>query len=51
MKIALRVAWLGLAATPLLLAQSAPTPEPGTTLLIGTGLAALGLIAWRRYRK
>jgi len=51
MKIALRLVWLALAATPVLLAQPAPTPEPGTTLLIGTGLAALGLLAWRRYRR
>lgn len=30
---------------------TSPTPEPGTILLIGGGLGALGLISWRKNRK
>jgi hypothetical protein len=28
-----------------------PTPEPGTMLLLGGGLLALGSAAWRKNRK
>ena len=52
MKSTLKLTWLILAATPLLLgSQVNPAPEPGTILLLGTGLAALGLLGWRRSRK
>lgn len=29
----------------------APTPEPGTIVLLATGLAGVGYAAWRRNRK
>jgi len=54
MKTALRLSWLLVAATPMLLAQSRPDlelPEPGTFVLLGTGLAGLGFAVWRRARK
>ena len=31
--------------------DSAQTPEPATALLIGGGLAGIGLVAWLRNRK
>ncbi len=43
---------LGVAAIPALAgAVPAPVPEPSTVLLMGAGLAALGLVANRRRRK
>lgn len=30
------------------LAQSAPTPEPSTTLLMGIGLLGIGYVAYRK---
>ncbi len=35
----------------LLNAQTQPTPEPGTIMLMGAGLAGLGVVAWKRNRK
>ena len=30
------------------LAQAAPTPEPGTIALLGTGLAVVAFVSWRK---
>jgi len=30
---------------------AAATPEPGTIVLLGGGLTAFGLVAWRRSRR
>jgi len=52
MKTVLTLTLLVLAATPLLLgAELNPAPEPGTIVLLGVGLAGLGLLGWRRSRK
>jgi hypothetical protein len=53
MKSLLTACALALAAAPLLLAQSTPqfsTPEPGSFVLLGTGVAGLGFAIWRRSR-
>ena len=42
---------LGVSAIPMLAGAPAPVPEPSTILLLGGGLAALGLLANRRNRK
>jgi hypothetical protein len=54
MKNALMACGLALAAAPLLLAGITPhynpAPEPGSLVLIGTGVAGLGFALWRRHR-
>lgn len=43
---------LGISAIPMLAGvTTSPVPEPSTILLMGAGLAALGLVASRRRRK
>lgn len=50
MKISLFL--LGLVAfAPFALADAAVTPEPSTIALLGTGLAGIGIAAWRAKRK
>jgi hypothetical protein len=35
----------------LLNAQTQPTPEPGTIMMMGAGLVGLGVVAWKRNRQ
>jgi len=35
----------------LLNAQTQPTPEPGTIMMMGAGLLGLGVVAWKRSRQ
>ena len=53
MKAILLVAMLTLGAVSALAApvDTAVTPEPGTIVLLGAGLAGIGLASWRRSRK
>ena len=41
-----------LLASSAVIASAAPAvaPEPGTIVLLGGGLAAMGVVAWRRKR-
>ncbi len=42
----------GLLSAPVMLAgDTATTPEPATFLLLGAGLAGIGIATWRRNRK
>jgi len=50
MKSVLSVCVLVLVTAPMLLAQTQPTPEPGSFVLLGTGIAGLGFAIWRRSR-
>jgi len=53
MKSLLTASVLVLTAAPLLLAQVKPDfnlPEPGSFVLLGTGIAGLGFAIWRRSR-
>ena len=44
--------FVGLLCTPLMLAgDTVTTPEPATFLLLGAGLAGIGIATWRRNRK
>jgi PEP-CTERM motif-containing protein len=45
------VAGLCLATSIFAVSAPAPTPEPGTMLLLGGGLIAVGTAAWRKSRK
>jgi hypothetical protein len=45
------VAGLCLATSMFALSAPAETPEPGTLLLLGGGLLAVGAGAWRKNRK
>jgi len=45
------VTGLCLASSTFALVAPAPTPEPGTMLLLGGGLIAVGAAAWRKSRK
>jgi len=45
------VAGLCLANSIFALEAPAQTPEPGTILLLGGGLVAVGAAAWRKNRK
>ena len=38
-------------ATTIFAAAVAPTPEPSTAILLGVGLAAVGVATWRKNRK
>jgi hypothetical protein len=45
------VAGLCLATSIFAISEPAATPEPGTMLLLGGGLIAVGAAAWRKGRK
>jgi hypothetical protein len=45
------VTGLCLTSSIFALSPPAPTPEPGTILLFGGGLIAVGVSAWRKNRK
>jgi hypothetical protein len=45
------VSGLCLATSIFAAVEPAPTPEPGTILLMGGGLLAVGAAAWKKNRK
>ena len=53
MKLVVTFLSLAVLAIPALAisVDSVATPEPATIALLGTGLASIGIIAWRRSRK
>jgi PEP-CTERM motif len=50
MKSLLTACALIVVAAPLLLADAPAVPEPGSFVLLGTGVAGLGFAIWRRSR-
>jgi len=50
MKNVLMAGALLLAAAPMLLAFDGGVPEPGSFVLLGTGVVGIGFAIWRRSR-